>query len=145
MEKGSSSGNVFILQSRHIALESLSGYRIYLVRGFVVFLTSSRRMSGQSLNVGSVLSNPSKTGQYEHNSTSASLHNLCCIHLSLQVVIFATLLIASYAAPVYESHSLGHNVPVATVPHAPIVTYTHGHTVIAHAPVEVEHHVSLIC
>ncbi|PNF41980.1 hypothetical protein B7P43_G13675 [Cryptotermes secundus] len=58
----------------------------------------------------------------------------------MKVVIFATLLIASYAAPVYESHSLGHNVPVATVPHAPTVRYTHGHAVIAHAPVEVEHH-----
>lgn len=110
----------------------------------MALLTSSGRISGQSFNVGSVLPNPCKTSQYEHNSTSASLHNLCRIYLSLQVVIFATLLVASYAAPGYESHSFGHNVPVAPIPHAPTVRYTHGPTAIAHAPVEVEHHVSLI-
>jgi hypothetical protein len=57
-------------------------------------------------------------------------------------VTFATLLVASHAAPGYESHSFGHYGPVATIPHAPTVRYTHSPTAIAHAPVEVEHHVS---
>jgi hypothetical protein len=63
----------------------------------------------------------------------------------LQIVIFATLLVASHTAPGDESHPFSHYGPVAAIPHAPTVRYTHSPTVIAHAPVEVEHHVSLIC
>jgi hypothetical protein len=57
-------------------------------------------------------------------------------------VAFATLLVASYAAPGYESRSFGHHGPVATIAHAPTVRYTHAPAAIAHAPVELEHHVS---
>jgi hypothetical protein len=69
------------------------------------------------------------------------------------------LLAACYTAPGYESHSFRHYGPVATAAHAPSLSYSHAPSLsyshapslsyshapaaIAHAPVEVEYHVSL--
>ena len=58
-------------------------------------------------------------------------------------MIFATLLVATYAVPVYESHSYGRYGPVATIANAPTVRYAHAPATLVHAPVQVEHHVSL--
>jgi hypothetical protein len=65
--------------------------------------------------------------------------------LLFQVVTFATLLAATYAVRVYEGNSYGRYGPVATIAHAPTVRYTHAPAALVHAPVQVEHHVSLIC
>lgn len=58
---------------------------------------------------------------------------------------FATLLAATYAVHVYEGNSYGRYVPVATIAHAPTVRYAHAPATLVHAPVQAEHHVSLIC
>ena len=56
---------------------------------------------------------------------------------------FATLLAATYAVSIYQGNSYGRYVPVATIAHAPAVRYSHAPATLAHAPVQVEHHVSL--
>lgn len=59
---------------------------------------------------------------------------------------FATLLAASYAVHNYQGNSYGRYVPVATIAHAPTVRYAPAPApaTLVHAPVQVEHHVSLI-
>lgn len=57
---------------------------------------------------------------------------------------FATLLAATYAVRIYQGNSYGRYVPVATIAHAPTVRYTQAPATPVHAPVQVEHHVSLI-
>ena len=56
---------------------------------------------------------------------------------------FATLLAASYAVRIYQGNSYDRYVPVATIAHAPTVRYAPAPATLAHAPVQVEHHVSL--
>jgi len=59
-------------------------------------------------------------------------------------VTFATLLAATYAVRNYQGNSYGRYVPVATIAHAPTVRYAPAPATLVHAPVQVEHHVSLI-
>jgi hypothetical protein len=61
---------------------------------------------------------------------------------SFQVVIFTALLAASNAAPGYDSSSFSHYGPVTATVHAPSLGYSHPPVVTAHAPVEIENHVS---
>ena len=75
----------------------------------------------------------------------------------LQLVLLAALTVATLASPVYESESYiqsssGHEIshapslsqaPVLTYTHAPVVTYAQAPVAVAHAPVQVEHHVSI--
>lgn len=75
----------------------------------------------------------------------------------LELAVLAALTVATLASPVDESESYiqsgsGHvishapslsQVPALTYTHAPVVTYAHAPVAVAHAPVEVEHHVSI--
>lgn len=56
---------------------------------------------------------------------------------------FATLLAATCAVRIYQGNSYDGHVPVATIAHAPTLRYAHAPATLVHAPVQVEHYVSL--